>query len=304
MSCQIISYLDNNNTSSRTGSIFVASQSLHRSFNMATIKKTILLLTLFLSIFASAQIEEVVPAAPNPPKLVNDFTGHFITVDQTKALEEKLVAYDDSTSNQIAIVIVNSLGGYTRDEYAIAVGRKWGVGGQKQFSNGIVILVNTGEKSGQRGVFIASGYGLEGAVTDLVADQIVQNFLLPNFKAGNNYRGLDLATTNLMEAAAGKFKAPADYHKNEGGSLSGLLAAAVIIFIIIIIIKRTGGGGGGGDYMSRRGYRGRDSWGGPLIFPGGWSRGGSSGGWSGGGGGGFGGFGGGSFGGGGAGGSW
>lgn len=110
---------------------------------------------------AQAQIENDVPGIPNPPTLVNDFSGNFLTPEQREALERKLVAYDDSTSNQITIVIVDDLKGYSRDEFAIALGRKWGVGGQKQFSNGVVILINTGEKGGQRGVFIAPGYGLK-----------------------------------------------------------------------------------------------------------------------------------------------
>lgn len=255
-----------------------------------------------LVIKAQGQIENDVPPVPNPPRLVNDFSGNFLTPEQREALERKLVAYDDSTSNQIAVVVVDDLKGYSRDEFAIALGRKWGVGGQKQFSNGVVILVNTGTKGGQRGVFIAPGYGLEGSVTDLIADQIVQNVLIPNFRQGSNYRGLDEATTDIMDAAAGKYKAPDGYNqRGKGGRGSGLLMAAIVLFIIIVIISRRGGGGGG--YVSRRGYR--DNWGGPVIFPGGWSGGGSGGGgWSGGGGGGFGGFGGGGFGGGGAGGSW
>ena len=266
-------------------------------------KKILLLSILFISVFAHAQIEDAVPAPPNPPRLVNDFTGSkkFITAEQQEALEQKLTAYDDSTSNQVAIVIVDQLNGYSIDQFAIALGRKWGVGGQKEFSNGVVILVNTAEKGDKRGVFIATGYGLEGVVTDLVADQIVQNSLLSNFRAGNNYRGLDKATTDIMDAAAGRYTAPEGYsQRGKGGKLPGLLFAGLILLIIIIIIGRRGGGGSGG-YMSRRGYR--RGWDGPVIFPGGWG-GGGGGGWSGGGGGGFGGFRGGSFGGGGAGGSW
>ncbi len=263
-------------------------------------RNLLLYLLLSFSVIAQAQIEKIVPAAPNPPRLVNDFTGSFLSPDEVQALERKLVAYDDSTSNQIAIVVVDNLGGYSRDDYAMALGRKWGVGGQKQFSNGVVILINTGTKGDQRGVFIATGYGLEGAVTDLVADQIVQNALLPGFRSGNNYQALDRATSDIINAAAGRYKAPDDYRDSGGGGgLGGLILAAVVFFIIIIIISKRGGGGGG--YVSRRGYR--DDWGGPVIIPGGWGS--SGGGWSGGSsGGGFGGFGGGSFGGGGAGGSW
>lgn len=263
-------------------------------------KKIFLIYAFFISLVATAQVENAIPAPPNPPRLVNDFTGTFLTQEQIHALENKLVAYDDSTSNQIAIVIVNDLKGYTKDEYAIALGRKWGVGGQKQFSNGVIILVKP--KSNTKGeVFIATGYGLESSVTDLVADQIVQNTLLPNFIAGNNYRAFDEATNQIILAAEGKYKAPDNYHQQEGGGMGflGILFLIFIVFIVLYIISKRGGGGGG--YVSRRGYR--DSWGGPVIFPGGWG-GSSGGGGFGGGGGGFGGFGGGSFGGGGAGGSW
>ena len=258
-----------------------------------------LLFLLCVTQLVQAQVDKVVPNPPSPPRLVNDFTGNFLTHDQADALERKLVAYDDSTSNQIAIVIVNSLEGYSRDDYAVALARKWGVGGQKEFNNGVVILVKPKTAAERGEVFIAVGYGLEGAVTDLVADQIVQSAIIPQFSQGNNYRALDIATNEIIDAAAGRYQAPDGYNNRDSGRGSGLFIAAIVFFIIIIIISRKGGGGGGG-YVSRRGYR--DDWGGPIILPGNWG-GSSGGGWSGGGGG-FGGFGGGGFGGGGAGGSW
>ena len=257
-----------------------------------------------------AQIESVIPAPPQPPRLVNNFSDPsdgpgFLSSEEIQALENKLVAYDDSTSNQIAIVIVDELGGYTIDEYAVALGRKWGVGGQAQFSNGVVILINTAKKGGQRGVFIATGYGMEGAVTDLVASEIVHNNLLPNFRAGSNYRGLDEAIDNIIAAAEGRYTAPDGYSnrgRKSGMSMFTIIIIIIVVLIVLAIISKNNGGGG---YVSRRGYT--DDWGRggmPWIIPGGGWGGGRGGGWSGGGGGGFGGFGGGSFGGGGAGGSW
>ncbi|MBO9594853.1 MAG: TPM domain-containing protein [Niabella sp.] len=261
-------------------------------------KKFFLLYFLLIAVGSFAQIESVIPNPPNPPRLVNDFTGRFLTPEQVQTLERKLVAYDDSTSNQIAVVIVDDLKGYSRDDYAIALGRKWGVGGQKQFNNGVVVLVNAGTRD--RGLFIATGYGLEGAITDLVADQIVQQIMIPDFKRGDNYRGLDEGTDALIQAAAGRFKAPDGYHERGKGIGFGTILLIVIV-VIVFVAFMSGGGSGGGGYVSRRGYRGGGGW----IIPGGWSGGGGGGGWSGGGGGGgFGGFGGGGFGGGGAGGSW
>ena len=83
---------------------------------------------MLFSLASRAQVEKVIPSRPSPPTLVNDFTGNFLTAAEKQALEQKLVAYDDSTSNQVAIVIVKSLEGYSADEYAIALGRAWGVG--------------------------------------------------------------------------------------------------------------------------------------------------------------------------------
>jgi uncharacterized protein len=262
-------------------------------------KKLLLLSLFFISLCAGAQIERVLPALPSPVRLVNDYTK-TLTNQQREALEQKLVAYDDSTSSQIAIVIVNDLGGYEPVEYAVALGRKWGVGG-KEFNNGVIILVS----KETRDVFIAPGYGLEGAIPDITAKSIVDNALLPNFKQGNFYRGLDEATDDIIKAAAGEYKAPQGYGKRKEKA-KGIAGAIIIILIILFVIIGRRGGRGGGGMASRRGYREFDA--GWIIgsILSGMSRGGGSGGggWSGGGGGGFGGFGGGGFGGGGAGGKW
>ncbi|HEV8286112.1 MAG TPA: TPM domain-containing protein [Chitinophagaceae bacterium] len=261
-------------------------------------KRILLFTLLFISVFAKAQIEKVVPSRPVPPRLVNDFT-RTLTPEQVQALEQKLVAYDDSTSNQIAIVIINSLSGYDISEYAIALGRKWGVGG-KEFNNGIVLLVAKEDRK----LRIEVGYGLEGAIPDVTAKAIIDNDLTPNFKQGNYYRGLDEATDDIIKAAAGEYKAPAGYNKNKGGK--GFPIGAIIFIVIFLIIAASRGSGKGGGMMSRRGYR--DIGTGWIIgsILGSMGRGGGSGGggWSGGSSGGFGGFGGGSFGGGGASGSW
>lgn len=258
-------------------------------------KKISIIIAVLISIGSFAQVEKYIPDPPSPPRLVNDFTNPpLLTNEQTDHLEKKLVNYDDSTSSQILIAIVDNLHDYAAVDYAVALGRKWGVGG-KQFNNGVVILISTGGGEGRRDAFIATGYGLEGAIPDITANTILNAELIPNLKAGQYYTALDRTTTALIQAAAGEYKAPPK--KEKGTGVAKVIIAIVVLFFIL---SAFGGGHRGGGYMSRRGYRG--FWG-PTIFPtGGW--GGSGGGWSGGGGGGFGGFGGGSFGGGGAGGSW
>lgn len=262
---------------------------------MIYMKRFLLVFIVLLSLLTSGSAQEFLPR-PNPPRLVNDMTGNLLTASQAKALEDKLVAYDDSTSNQIAIVVVDNLKGYSAADFAMGIGREWGVG-NKQFDNGIVILLATGGGAGNRDAFIAVGNGLEGVIPDLTADAIIDNELIPGLKAGNYYGGLNSTVDALISAAAGKYKAPDNYRKKKSKGINPFL----IIVIVIIIISVSSRGGGGG-MLSRRGYTG---WGGGFGgFGGGSWGGGGFGGGSGGGGGGFGGFGGGGFGGGGAGGKW
>jgi len=264
-------------------------------------KKILFIACLLFSIGASAQVENVVPQPPNPAKLYNDFTKgkNFLTPEQASYLESKLITYDDSTSNQVAIVIVETLQGYSANEYATALGRKWGVGG-KEHNNGVVVLIST--EKGNRDAYIAVGYGLEGAIPDVVAKHILEDELIPDFKEGNYYSGLNRTVNAIIKAAAGEYKAPASYGKSKGRPSVGRII--FIIILVIIFLSIFGRGNKGGGYASRRGYQG---WLGPTIWGSILGGGGGGGGWSGGGGGGGGGFGvfgGGGFGGGGAGGSW
>jgi uncharacterized protein len=263
-------------------------------------KKILLALFVVITICAQAQIDKVVPPRPSPPHLVNDF-ANILTSEQEHALEQKLVAYDDSTSTQIAVVTIETLQDYPIEDVALQILRQWGVGG-KEKDNGAVILVALKDRK----IRIETGYGLEGAVPDITARQIIENDIAPNFRNENYYRAFDEATTSIMKAAAGEYQAPEGYSSNRKGSGGVSFGKIVLAFIILMVIMGMfGGGNRGGGFMSRRGYR---RFGGPVVFPGsfgggsGWSGGG--GGWSGGGGGGFGGFGGGSGGGGGASGGW
>jgi len=264
-------------------------------------KKLFLITILFLLAHAhiNAQgIERYFPKKPNPARLViDDERLDLLTQAQEEALERKLVAYDDSTSNQILVVTTADIGDYDISDFALELGRAWGVG-NKDFNNGIVLVVLVDKERNKRKVWIATGYGLEGAIPDITAKQIIENDIVPNFKANDIYRGLDEGTSDLMRAAAGEYKPPAGYGSRKRGKSGGNIWVAVIIFIIIMVILSNINRRGGG-MMSRRGYRKWNNT--PPIwwFPSGGS-GGGGGGWSGG----FGGFGGGSFGGGGAGGSW
>ncbi len=241
---------------------------------------------LLFSFFASAQLDKVVPPRPSPPRLVNDFTN-TLTAEQRDALENKLVAYDDSTSNQIAVVIIPTTQNSSIEDVALAILRKWGVG-NKDKNNGVVLLIARDDHK----IRIEVGYGLEGAIPDVTAKSIIDNDLTPYFREGNFYRGIDLAIYDMIKAAAGTYTAPEDYSYRDKTSFGDVISTIFLIIIILIFLASRGGGGGLGSFGT--------GWIIGSMMSGG-SRGG--GGWSGGGGG-FGGFGGGSGGGGGASGGW
>lgn len=256
-------------------------------------KKYLIFSLMFLFILCRVSAQDI-PAKPNPPRLVNDFAKQ-LNPTEVSALEQKLVAYSDSTSSQIAIVVVPTTGEYPIADYALKLGREWGVGGKGK-NNGIVILW----ASTDRKIYISTGYGMEGAIPDAIAKRIITQVITPEFKNGMYYKGLDKGIDVIFKYATGEYKADPKEQEDGGGGISPLLIFILIFVVILIIISRNKGGGGGGG-----GYRSAGA--GPIFWPTTYSSGGSSG-WGGsfGGGdsGGFGGFGGGSFGGGGAGGDY
>ena len=241
-------------------------------------------LLLLLSGFALSVTAQSIPTRPNPPVLVNDYT-RTLTPDQQLSIEKKLDIFDDSTSTQIAVIIIPSLEGMDISDYALKLGREWGVGG-KDYNNGVVFLISKGDRK----INISTGYGVEGALPDITAKHIIEDVVKPNFKGNDFYRGIDEGTDAIIKAVKGEYKTPRKKDPKSGGIL-------LVVIIIILILSFFSGRGGGGSVMGQRG-RGFMP---PVFFPMGGLGGGSG---SGGSGGGFGGFGGGSFGGGGASGGW
>ncbi len=261
---------------------------------MRILRCLLLLLMLPLSGFA-----QEFPEKPVPPRLVNDFTK-TLSPQELGALESKLVAYNDSTSTQIAIVMISSLGGYPVDDYSFQLAEKWGIG-QKGKDNGVLVFVAKDDRK----IFIATGYGMEGVMPDGLVKRIIESDIKPYFKNGDYYGGLDNGTNSMFRLAAGEYKAESRSSKGKSQIPFFVIFLFIMILIFSLKVRKVQ------KYaivnnisfwaawmllnQAQRTHHG--TWGG---FSGG---GGSS--WGGGGsGGGFGGFGGGSFGGGGAGGSW
>lgn len=268
-------------------------------------KYTVLLLFGFLVSSQSLFSQDIIPDRPSPPRLVNDFAG-LLSREDAAYLENKLVEFNNQTSNQITVVILSDLSGYAISDFAFRLGEKWGVG-QEGFDNGIVILVKPKTASERKGeVFIATGYGLEGAVPDAVAKRIVDAEMLPAFRESNYLEGLNNSVDVLFELTRGEYS-PDQYMKDSSEPTAGI-GIGFFIFLLIMLsvisrIRRNRHYSPGHSlpfwtavFLAGSGRRSHSGSFGSFS-----SGGGSFGGF---GGGGFGGFGGGSFGGGGAGGSW
>lgn len=239
-----------------------------------------------------------IPSRPVPPRLVNDYAKIF-TPSQRESLERTLVAFDDTTSNQITVVTVTDLEGYSASEYATRIGLDWQVG-SAEFDNGVVLLVKPKIGNSYGEVFIAVGYGLEGAIPDAYAKRIIENELIPHFREDDYFGGVEAACDVLMKLASGEISEPGEGEESELWAVFGIFLMIIIGVFVLAVIFNSGSGNGGSGGSGGSGGR-RTIYVGPVITGRGHG-GGSFGGGSFGGG--FGGFGGGSFGGGGAGGRW
>ena len=257
---------------------------------------------------------------PEPTNfLVNDFASMF-SRQEVVQLGQKLRAYANETSTQIVVVTETTIEGENVFDYAHRLATTWGVGGGEN-DNGILVFVAQSERQ----ISIQTGYGTEAFLPDATAFDIIQNTIIPAFREGNFYLGIDRAIDRIMELGRGEYTNDGTQTRRKADGLgAGLWIFLFIfgfIFLAMIFGKRSGDdddddggyyrGGRYGDHeRRRRGYR-RGRSGGWIFLPGGGFGGGSGGGGGGSddgfggfGGGGFGGFGGGDFGGGGAIGEW
>jgi uncharacterized protein len=243
------------------------------------------------------------PARSQQDRLVWSFVDGFLTTAEQDRLDAKLVTFARETSNQLLLVVVDTLCGIPEADLATGLGHAWGLGQQGK-DNGVVVLVKPNGPPGERVVYIAVGYGLEPVIPDLMAKRIVRDQIIPAFQEGRYFDGLDRATGALMALAKG------EYDERVHGSRQDFPWAALIMFLLMALFM---GGVWFGSVKRYAKVNNTDFWTAVWLMSQaqqhhGRSGGGGFGGFGGGGGssggGGFGGFGGGGFGGGGAGGRW
>lgn len=240
-----------------------------------------------------------IPQKPAQQTSVYDYVD-LLGNDQKKALDQKLVRYSDSTSTQIVITIIGSTNGEDINYLGAQWGQAWGIG-QKGKDNGILIILAREDKK----IAINTGYGVEGSMTDALSKRIIENVILPEFRNGDYYAGLDQGSDVIFQVLTGEFKEDRTFKNSKGFPFSSVLPFIIFIVIFFILWSRKNGNNNGPGGRSR----GLSMWDMIILSNMGRSS-GSSGGFGGSSGGGFGGggfsggFGGGGFGGGGASGGW
>tara|TARA_R110002050_G_scaffold204522_4_gene340219 strand:- start:154280 stop:155077 length:798 start_codon:yes stop_codon:yes gene_type:complete len=261
---------------------------------MKYLKGSLLILLSFIYGYGFSQFQ--IPDKPREQKAVYDYID-LLTDVQENNLGQKLKRYADSTSTQIVITIISSTKGEDINYLGAQWGQKWGIG-QSDDDNGVLIILAKDDRK----VAINTGYGVEGSLTDAMTKRIIEQVIIPEFKVGDYYSGLDRGADAIFSILNGEFTEDRTFNNTDSFPFEKFLP--FIIFIVIIIIlsnknRRNNGGKGGGKSS------GFNIW--DAIILSNMGRGGhsSGGGFGSGGGGGFGGgFGGGGFGGGGSSGGW
>ena len=232
-----------------------------------------------------------IPEKPALQTSVYDYTN-LLSDQQKVALSQKLVRYSDSTSTQIVITIIASTNGENINYLGANWGQKWGIG-QEEKDNGILIILAENDRK----VAISTGYGVEGLLTDALSKRIIENIILPEFRAGDYYGGLNKGSDTIFQVLNGEFQEDRTF-SNEGFPFSSFLPFIIFLVILFILWSRKNNDNDGNGGRRRRGLSPWDM----IILSNMGRSSNSSGGF---GGGGFGGgFGGGGFGGGGASGGW
>lgn len=228
--------------------------------------KTIFTLLILIGVFTAAY--------PRPHGYVNDFAG-ILSSSEKAELEGMISNFERNTTIEIAVVTISSLNGTDIETYSVELFEQWGIG-KRNLDNGVLIVVAPNERQTR----IEVGYGLEGNLTDLRSYDIIQNYMLPQFREGRYGQGLRDGVQKIMIVTSGKGIDPApssSAYNQEYDAFSWCCIVIVIFVFLIIITMRSNARGGGRFYpMGRSSYGGSGGFGGGGSFGGGRSGGGGA----------------------------
>ncbi|MGB1284338.1 MAG: TPM domain-containing protein [Polaribacter sp.] len=208
-------------------------------------KRLLILVAFLLSTNLFSQGYEI-PETPKFQTSVYDYIG-LLSSSQKSNLESKLIRYSDTTSTQIVVAIISSTEGENINYLAANWAEKWGIGQEKE-DNGVLVVLAKNDKK----IAISTGKGVEHLLTDFQSKRIIDRVIIPEFKKGDFYEGLDKGADAIFKTLNGEFQGTREQESN--GFNPGILVFIIIIVIFIIIISRGNRNNRGG----RKKYRKRD----------------------------------------------
>lgn len=189
--------------------------------------KKIIIFLLFIFSFLNADISQYFPKLDS--RVIDE--AKILSPNVKKDIDLILKEEEEKSSNQIVVVILNSLHGYTIEEYSYQLGRYWQIG-QKDKNNGVLLVISMDERK----IRIEVGYGLEGALTDKIAYEIINYTIKPNFKANQYELGILKAVNEIIASIKGEYVAkPKNSEFNDVINAFIPLAFFALIFISMFI---------------------------------------------------------------------
>lgn len=206
-------------------------------------KYTVLLIAMLLVQVAFSQF--TIPEKPKLQTSVYDY-AKLLSSNQKSSLENKLIKYSDSTSTQIVVVTTETINGEDIGILTPKWAHEWGVGQEKE-DNGVFILLANKERK----IWISPGYGVEHKLTAGITGTIVRNIIIPEFKRGDFYAGLDKGSDAIFEVLIGTYKKN-ESSKSEDSGIPTIVIIVIIFIILLIVFSKKDKGGGGNRRFSKK----------------------------------------------------
>ena len=201
--------------------------SIHLKFNINHLK--FLSASLLLYVSSSLCAQKTVPELWGQRVHDEAKVLQQTTIDQ---LEKNLKIYEDSTSNQLAILIVQSLDGDVLEEYSIRIVEKWKLG-KKEKDNGVLLLVAVDDHK----IRIEVGHGLEGVLTDAQSNRIIRNEMAPAFRRNDYDAGIQAGINGIIKTIGGEYEAEASSEDNTWTIVAILFAVFCVVVLIVTFVK-------------------------------------------------------------------
>ena len=171
-------------------------------------------------------------AAPSFPELTGRVvdSASLLPAETKQSVEKTLREYEKQTSNQVVVVTIPSLNGYSIEDYGYQLGRHWGIGWADK-NNGVLLIIAKNDRK----IRIEVGYGLEAVVTDAIAANIIQTVISPEFKKGRYSLGVEKGVNAILLSAKGEYVAkPTGFFSDEEKSYSTLIFFGLVFYIFIV----------------------------------------------------------------------